>query len=142
MERASGVGHDSCRRELQVETAHLLAYHSLCVCVCVCQVEGAEMVMTGKRHGGSGVVVEERHRILQLLLSQKRVITLLQERAFPQKSVLASYGGPKKLASADMSVAEADALLANYSGDFNVTLSDADKQGMSHTLLPTQTRLR
>ena len=92
------------------------------------------MVMTGKRHGGSGVVVEERHRILQLLLSQKRVITLLQERAFPQKSVLASYGGPKNLASGDMSVAEADALLANYSGDFNVTLSDADKQGMPHPI--------
>ncbi len=103
------------------------------VCVCMCQVEGAELVMTGKRHAGSGVAVEERHRILQLLLSQKRVISLLQERAFPQKSVLASYGGPKKLASGDMSAAEADALLANYSGDFNVTLSDADKQGMPHT---------
>ena len=78
------------------------------------------------------MVIEERQRILQLLLSQKRVIALLEERAFPQKSVLASYGGPKNLASADMSVAEADALLANYSGDFNVTLSDADKQGLPH----------
>ena len=136
------VGDVSCSLAWSSQPACLSLTVCVCVCVCVCQVEGAELVMTGKRHAGSGVVVEERHRILQLLLSQKRVISLLQERAFPQKSVLASYGGPKKLASADMSVAEADALLANYSGDFNVTLSDADKQGMSHTLLPTQTRLR
>jgi hypothetical protein len=95
------------------------------------QIESADAVMstsTGRAH-----VLEERDRVLELLLSQKRVIALLIEKTFPIKSVLQAYGGPRvrgddearpgsagKSLGGDVSMSEADAILANYAEDLKL----------------------
>ncbi|KAJ1479764.1 hypothetical protein T484DRAFT_1813079 [Baffinella frigidus] len=47
------------------------------------------------------VAKDERDRVLQLILSQERVISLLYEKTFPSKSALSAYGRPV-LANSDM----------------------------------------
>jgi len=44
---------------------------------------------------GGDIMKEERDRVLELLLSQERVITLLLEKTFPVKSAFSTYGGPR-----------------------------------------------
>lgn len=46
------------------------------------------------------IVREERDKVLELLLSQERVISLLYEKTFPVRSALSSYGGPRVLSRA------------------------------------------
>ena len=99
-------------------------------------VQGADALLAVP--GGRVERSDERDRVLQLLLSQKRVISLLADRAFPQKSSLAAYGGPRVRSEGDAggggggagsaategddaSTAEADALLENYFEDLNLT---------------------
>lgn len=55
-----------------------------------------ELVNSAAQKGGSGadVAKDERDRVLQLILSQERVISLLYEKTFPSKSALSAYGRP------------------------------------------------
>eukprot|EP00961_Rhodomonas_salina_P081070 1090342-Rhodomonas_salina.1 len=56
-------------------------------------------VRCGTRCAGD-IVREERDKVLELLLSQERVISLLYEKTFPVRSALSSYGGPRVLSRA------------------------------------------
>eukprot|EP00802_Teleaulax_amphioxeia_P011663 Tamp_11697.p1 GENE.Tamp_11697~~Tamp_11697.p1 ORF type:complete len:524 (-),score=120.94 Tamp_11697:316-1779(-) len=105
------------------------------------QIDAADAIMSTA--SGRAHVLEERDRVLELLFSQKRVIALLIERTFPNKTALQAYGGPRvrgedeaRPGSAgtsqggDVTISEADAILASYADDLN--LNEAETQSLLH----------
>mmetsp|Transcript_70358 Transcript_70358/g.114285 ORF Transcript_70358/g.114285 Transcript_70358/m.114285 type:complete len:528 (-) Transcript_70358:41-1624(-) len=140
---------DERGRLRQVRTAHVAAFSSraelegfLADCLSDVdkqisrhQIEAADAIMA--KSAGRAHIIEERDRVLELLMSQKRVISLLIERTFPHKSQLAAYGGPRirdedesllSTGGEDVTISEADALLANYADDLN--LNEAETKAL------------